>query len=76
MDYLLRKSLMQKEPVEIIYMYNDGTFSKRTILVKEIVENHLNAYCLMKHQPRSFKMESILAVSQVKRKLEMGKLYA
>lgn len=66
MTYLLKSSLSSGKPIDIIYMKQDGTFSKRTIIVKNIQPNYIIAFCLNGKKPRTFKIESILSAAKVK----------
>ncbi|MBB6446431.1 WYL domain-containing protein [Bacillus benzoevorans] len=70
MQNLLKRSLDESFPVEIIYQSKGNEFSKRRILVKAINETYLKAYCYKKKQARIFKIESILAVATIKEKRE------
>jgi predicted DNA-binding transcriptional regulator YafY len=70
MNYLLKYSLTNATPVEIIYQGKDNQFSKRPILVKAINETYIKAYCLTKRQPRIFKIDSIFAVAPIQKKGE------
>ncbi|WP_445505763.1 WYL domain-containing protein [Niallia sp. 03091] len=66
MNQQLEKALRDNRPIEIIYE-NKNVFTKRVILVKEINETYIKAFCLTKRQPRIFKIDSILAASFVER---------
>lgn len=66
MQFLLKKSLEEALPVEIIYQGRDSEFTKRTIVVKGINDTYIKAFCLTKRKPRIFKIDSILAVSPVR----------
>lgn len=66
MNRLLQQSFKESTAVEIIYQSKDNTFTQRTILVKDINQKYLKAFCFTKRQLRIFKVDSILAVSPVK----------
>lgn len=68
MNTLLKRSLLDKIPVDIIYMKKDGSFTKRTILVRRINQKHVEAYCFMVHQLRTFYTENILAVAPTRQR--------
>lgn len=48
MNYLLKKSLTEAIPVEIIYQSKNNEFTERTILVKAKNETYITAYCYRK----------------------------
>lgn len=66
MNRLLYQSFKESRAVEIIYQSKDNSFSQRTILVKDINQKYMKAFCFTKRQLRIFKIDSILAVSPVK----------
>ena len=66
MNKLLYRSMEDGFPVEIIYM-KESSFSKRAILVKEIKNGYVKAFCFQKQQIRIFKMEAILTVFPYKK---------
>jgi predicted DNA-binding transcriptional regulator YafY len=70
MNYLLKYSFLNSAPIEIIYQGKNNQFTKRAIVVKAINDSYIKAYCLIKRQPRIFKIDSILAVAPIKRKGE------
>lgn len=63
----LLKSARERRPVVIIYQKQDGSFSKRTIMVNKINTSFVHAYCYSKKQYRTFKLERILAVEPYRR---------
>ncbi|ALC83394.1 MULTISPECIES: hypothetical protein [Bacillus] len=64
MDFLLRRSMKENMPVEIIYD-KGNEFSKRMINVFEIEQDHVKAFCYTRNQMRTFRTERILAVAPV-----------
>ena len=66
----LERACVEKRPIEIIYMKKDGSISQRIIMVFEINNTYIKAYCSKKKQPRIFKIDSILAVSFAKNSLK------
>ena len=60
---LLQTSKEEKMPIELMYLSTKGEITHRTILVKDIQENVIHAYCLLKQQPRIFKRSNILSVA-------------
>jgi predicted DNA-binding transcriptional regulator YafY len=63
MNRQLEKACEENRPIEIIYIKKDNSVSQRSILVLEMNETYIKAYCLAKKQPRIFKVDSILAAS-------------
>ncbi|HWJ78794.1 MAG TPA: WYL domain-containing protein [Niallia sp.] len=59
----LERARVEKRPVEIIYLKKDGSISQRVIMVCDVNNTYIKAYCLKKKQPRIFKLDSILATS-------------
>ncbi|MFJ5625463.1 hypothetical protein ACIQD3_22800 [Peribacillus loiseleuriae] len=61
---LLITSFEKQIPVEIMYMNNKGVITDRLIIVKEIEDNFIRAYCLKKRQPRIFIKANILSAAK------------
>jgi predicted DNA-binding transcriptional regulator YafY len=61
MTGLLKRSEKENLPLEIIYLKRNGEFIHRVIVVKKIHPTHIQAFCLEKHQFRTFKIERILS---------------
>ncbi|MEC3608586.1 WYL domain-containing protein [Bacillus glycinifermentans] len=68
MKKLLNRAMAEGFPVEIIYM-KKHEFSKRTILVSDIKNGYVKAFCFHKQQVRLFKVDSILAVFPIKKRM-------
>ncbi|PFA66359.1 hypothetical protein CN378_13760 [Bacillus sp. AFS015802] len=60
---LLKRSLMDRCPIEIIYMTSDLQCTKRRILVKKVEKNYITAYCFFRKDIRRFRIHDILAAS-------------
>jgi len=67
MHKFLLKSSLKKTPIRIIYESKNGTFSKRTILVKKLNNTHIFAFDLEKQEYRTFIKEQILAVEPIRK---------
>lgn len=74
MNVLLQKSKEEKFPIEIIYISNTGEITQRTIIVKVIQSEYIQAFCLLKQQPRLFNRSNIL--SAAKRRIKNNLNYA
>ncbi|MBM7653660.1 hypothetical protein [Neobacillus cucumis] len=62
MDGLLIRSIEEHMPIEMIYLAENQELSQRKLIVKEINDDHIRAYCLLRKQMRTFKRENILSV--------------
>ncbi|WP_224771106.1 hypothetical protein [Metabacillus idriensis] len=63
MKVLLEKSKNLQMPIEIIYLSEKGFLTQRTIIVNEINERYIKAYCFSKQQIRIFKTGNILSAA-------------
>lgn len=75
MDSILKRSLTEKTTLDMIYMRNDGLITKRSIIVRQINQSYIRAYCFTSRQTKTFTIENILAVSLAAYK-RGGKNYA
>ncbi|TKI96066.1 hypothetical protein FC695_26525 [Bacillus cereus] len=66
MNHLLKCSLDQKIPIELIYLKGLGDFSQRTVIVRKIYEDRVLVYCMKKQQVRTLKLANILSVDKVR----------
>jgi predicted DNA-binding transcriptional regulator YafY len=62
MDGLLLRSLEENVPLEMIYLSSDQQISQRSLLVKEVNDEYIRAYCLLRKQVRTFRRENILSL--------------
>jgi len=62
MDGLLLRSLEENIPLEMIYLAENHELSQRKLIVKEVNDEYIRAYCLMRKQMRTFKRENILSI--------------
>ncbi|WP_201715237.1 WYL domain-containing protein [Rossellomorea arthrocnemi] len=58
---LVKRSLLERHPIEIIYMDSELQCTKRRILVKKVETNYITAYCFSRKDIRKFKIHDILA---------------
>jgi predicted DNA-binding transcriptional regulator YafY len=61
MRQLLQESYSSKRPVEIIYMDDKGCLTQRFIIVYKIYPQSVKAWCLLRNEKRTFKIENILS---------------
>lgn len=64
MDFLLKHSMKENIPIEIIYD-KGNEFSKRIILVFQMEQDYVKAFCYTRNQIRTFRIERILAAAPV-----------
>lgn len=62
MDGLLVRSIEENIPLEMIYLSSDQQISQRKLLVKEVNNEYILAYCLLRKQIRTFRRENILSL--------------
>lgn len=62
MDGLLIRSIEEHLPIEMIYLAENKELSQRKLIVKEINDDYIRAYCLLRKQVRTFKRENILSI--------------
>ncbi|AUS15187.1 MULTISPECIES: WYL domain-containing protein [Bacillus amyloliquefaciens group] len=63
MKALLNRSLNEKSALDMIYIKADGTVSKRTIIVHQVKQNFIRAFCFKSRQTKTFRIDNILAVA-------------
>ncbi|MEH7354651.1 hypothetical protein V7150_13915 [Neobacillus drentensis] len=62
MDGLLIRSIEEHIPLEIIYLADSQEFSQRKLIVKEVNDDYIRAFCLTRKQIRTFIRENILSI--------------
>ncbi|MGG3469862.1 hypothetical protein ABES02_20545 [Neobacillus pocheonensis] len=62
MEGLFVRSIEENIPLEMIYLAENKELSQRTLIVKEVTEEYIRAYCLLRKQIRTFKRENILSI--------------
>lgn len=62
MDGLFIRSIEENIPLEMIYLAENQELSQRTLIVKEVTDEYIRAYCLLRKQIRTFKRENILSI--------------
>lgn len=62
MDGLLMRAIEENIPLEMIYLSEDQQISQRKLLVKEVNDEYIRAYCLLRKQIRTFRRENILSL--------------
>ena len=62
MDGLLIRSIEENIPLEMIYLAENQKLSQRKLIVIEVNDDYIRAYCLLRKQIRTFKRENILSI--------------
>jgi predicted DNA-binding transcriptional regulator YafY len=62
MDGLLIRSIEENIPLEMIYLAENQELSQRKLIVIEVNDDYIRAYCLLRKQTRTFKRENILSI--------------
>jgi predicted DNA-binding transcriptional regulator YafY len=62
MEGLFIRSIEENIPLEMIYLAGNQELSQRKLLVKEVNDEYIRAYCLLRKQIRTFKRENILSI--------------
>jgi predicted DNA-binding transcriptional regulator YafY len=62
MDGLLLHAIEENIPLEMIYLSCDQQISQRRLIVKEVNDEYIRAYCLLRKQIRTFRRENILSL--------------
>ena len=61
MRILILKSFKNNQSAEMIYMKNNGEFSKRRVKVLSVTKDSFQAYCFLRGTKRIFKIDNVLA---------------
>jgi predicted DNA-binding transcriptional regulator YafY len=62
MEGLLVRSIEQHMPLEMIYLADNQEITQRTLIIKEVTDEYIKAYCLLRKQVRTFKRDNILSI--------------
>ena len=68
---VVNKSMMSNQLLDMIYMTDNGSVTKRRIKVYKVENNSFYAYCFLRGSRRTFKVDNILALVPVVRKERM-----
>jgi predicted DNA-binding transcriptional regulator YafY len=61
MNKLLRRSLTEQTPIEIIYMTAHCNTTKRKVIIKKVNMDSVTTYCFLRKKLRTFRLDCILA---------------
>jgi predicted DNA-binding transcriptional regulator YafY len=62
MNGLFQRSMEEHIPLEMIYLSDNQQLSQRKLIVKEMNGDTIRAYCLLRKQIRTFRIENILSI--------------
>jgi len=62
MDGLLIRSIEEHIPLEMIYLAENQELSQRKLIVIEVNDDYIRAFCLTRKQMRTFKRGNILSI--------------
>ncbi|WP_203340541.1 transcriptional regulator [Planococcus beijingensis] len=62
------KAFKYQQLVDMMYMANDGSISKRRIKILKVSGDSFQAYCFLRHKKRTFKMDNVLSLIPVTHK--------
>ncbi|WP_430787521.1 hypothetical protein VBD025_16680 [Virgibacillus flavescens] len=69
MKNMIMRSIQNKEKLEMIYLSSDNCVSQRVVRVLKLNDDMIMAYCYTKRTIRTFKLENILSVGQVRKRM-------
>ncbi|WP_423801523.1 hypothetical protein [Neobacillus sp. SAB-20_R2A] len=62
MDGLFIRSIEENIPLEMIYLAENQEITQRRLIIKEVTDEYILAYCLLRKQIRTFKRDNILSI--------------
>jgi hypothetical protein len=62
MEGLFIRSIEENIPLEMIYLAEGSGLSQRKLIVKEVNDEYIHAYCLLRKKMRTFKRKNILSI--------------
>jgi predicted DNA-binding transcriptional regulator YafY len=62
MEGIFLRSIEENIPLEMIYLSDDNQLSQRKLIVKEVNEEYIRAYCLLRKRIRTFRRQNILSI--------------
>lgn len=68
MKYLLLRSLQRREKIVLFYMDEKRNVTQRLVHVIKINDNKIVAYCFLRKQVRTFRIDHILSAGAVSRR--------
>lgn len=68
MHKIIQKSIRSGQVLDMIYMTNERTFTKRWIKVYRLQGESFRAYCFLRQSIRTFKIANVLALVPVEKR--------
>lgn len=65
------KAFKYQQLVDMMYMASDGGISKRRVKILKVSGETFQAYCFLRREKRTFKMENVLSAVPVFKKERM-----
>ncbi|AZU61293.1 hypothetical protein [Neobacillus mesonae] len=62
MEGLFIRSIEEHIPLEMIYLNKNQEITQRKLIIKEVNNEFIRAYCLLRKQVRTFRRENILSI--------------
>lgn len=59
------KAFKYQQLADIMYMANNGTISKRRIKILKVSDDSFQAYCFLRNEKRTFKIDRVLSLIPV-----------
>ncbi|ASK64123.1 hypothetical protein CFK37_19180 [Virgibacillus phasianinus] len=69
MKNMLLRAIQHKEKMELIYLDKNNLASQRVVQVYKINDDKIMAYCYTKRAIRTFKLDNILSVGPVRKRM-------
>ncbi|WP_404451818.1 hypothetical protein LG329_15970 [Virgibacillus necropolis] len=69
MKNMIMRSIQNKEKIEMIYLSEDNQATQRIIRVLKINNEMIIAYCYTRRTIRTFKLENILSIGSVRKRM-------
>jgi len=68
MERLLDQYRVASTPIEMIYMAKDGAITQRNIMVLQVHEKSITAFCYLRQTKRTFLLQNILSFNPMRKK--------
>ena len=62
MDGLFERAMEEHIPLEMIYLSAEQELTQRKLIIKEVTDEYIRAYCLLRKEIRTFRRENILSI--------------
>lgn len=62
MDGLFLRAIEKHIPLEMIYLSDEQTLTQRKLIIKEVTDEYIRGYCLLRKEMRTFRRDNILSI--------------